>query len=54
MALPDALTQSYGIPLYIFGGASTSIETDMSIDGDSEHGYALAKMWWFRALTALR
>src|SRR6266487_4789649 len=32
MALLDALTRSYGIPLYIFfGGASTSIETDMSI-----------------------
>ena len=32
MALLDALTRSYGVPLYIFfGGASTSVETDISI-----------------------
>src|SRR5438270_6351495 len=32
MALLDALTHSYGIPLYIFlGGASPSVETDISI-----------------------
>ena len=32
MALLDALTHSYGIPLYVFfGGAATSVETDMSI-----------------------
>ncbi len=32
MALLDALTRSYGIPLYVFfGGASTSVETDISI-----------------------
>ena len=45
MALLDALTHSYGIPLYIFfGGASTSIETDMSIPMVTpEHGYDLAK-----------
>jgi L-Ala-D/L-Glu epimerase len=45
MALLDALTHSYGIPLYIFfGGASTSIETDMSIPMVTpEHGYELAK-----------
>src|SRR3989454_3547420 len=45
MALLDALTHSYGIALYIFfGGASTSIETDMSIPMVTpEHGYELAK-----------
>ena len=45
MALLDALTHSYGIPLYVFfGGASTSIETDMSIPMVTpEHGYELAK-----------
>jgi L-Ala-D/L-Glu epimerase len=45
MALLDALTHSYGIPLSIFfGGASTSIETDMSIPMVTpEHGYELAK-----------
>lgn len=32
MALLDALTRSYGMPLYtFFGGASTTIETDISI-----------------------
>ncbi len=45
MAMLDALTRSYGIPLFIFfGGASTSIETDMSIPMVTpEHGYELAK-----------
>ena len=45
MALLDALTHSYDIPLFIFfGGASTSIETDMSIPMVTpEHGYELAK-----------
>ncbi len=45
MALLDALTRSYGIPLSVFfGGASTSIETDMSIPMVTpEHGYELAK-----------
>jgi L-alanine-DL-glutamate epimerase-like enolase superfamily enzyme len=45
MALLDALTHSYGIPLFIFfGGASTAIETDMSIPMVTpEHGYELAK-----------
>ncbi len=32
MAILDALTRSYGIPLYVFfGGASTTVETDISI-----------------------
>jgi len=45
MALLDALTRSYGIPLYIFfGGASTSVETDISIPlVTPEHAYNLAK-----------
>src|SRR2546421_3042252 len=45
MAVLDALTRSYGIPLYMFfGGASTSVETDMSIPiVTPEHGYELAK-----------
>lgn len=45
MALLDALTRSYGMPLYVFfGGASSSIETDLSIPMVSpEHGYELAQ-----------
>ena len=45
MAMLDALTRSYGIPLSLFfGGASTTIETDMSIPMVTpEHGYELAK-----------
>jgi L-Ala-D/L-Glu epimerase len=56
MALLDALTQSYGIPLYIFfGGASTSIETDMSIPMVTpEHGYALAKDVVARGINSIK
>lgn len=45
MAMLDALTRSYGIPLYIFlGGASSSVETDLSIPMVTpEHGYELAQ-----------
>jgi L-alanine-DL-glutamate epimerase-like enolase superfamily enzyme len=45
MAILDALTRSYGIPLYVFlGGASTSVETDMSIPVVTpEHAYELAQ-----------
>lgn len=45
MAILDALTRSYGIPLYIFlGGASHAVETDLSIPMVTpEHGYELAK-----------
>ncbi len=45
MALLDALTRSYGIPLYVFfGGASSMVETDMSIPMVSpERGFVLAK-----------
>lgn len=45
MALLDALTRSYGIPLSLFfGGAATSVETDISIPlVTPEHAYNLAK-----------
>jgi len=56
MALLDALTRSYGIPLYIFfGGASASIETDMSIPlVTPEHGYELAKDIVARGITSIK
>src|SRR5258707_11659715 len=45
MALLDALTRSYGMPLYVFfGGASSAVETDLSIPMVTpEHGYELAQ-----------
>lgn len=45
MALLDALTRSYGLPLSLFfGGASRAIETDLSIPlVPPEHGYDLAQ-----------
>jgi L-alanine-DL-glutamate epimerase-like enolase superfamily enzyme len=45
MAILDALTRSYGIPLYVFfGGARTSVETDISIPMVTpERGYTLAQ-----------
>jgi L-alanine-DL-glutamate epimerase-like enolase superfamily enzyme len=45
MALLDALTHSYGMPLYaFFGGASSSVETDISIPlVPPEHAYELAR-----------
>lgn len=56
MAILDALTRSYGIPLYIFfGGASTSVETDMSIPiVTPEHGYELAKDVAARGITTIK
>ncbi len=56
MALLDAFTRSYGIPLYIFfGGASTSVETDMSIPlVTPEHGYELAKDIVARGITSIK
>ena len=56
MALLDALTRSYGIPLYIFfGGASTSVETDMSIPLVSpQRGYELAKETVARGITSIK
>ncbi len=45
MAILDALTRSYGIPLYVFfGGATSFIETDISIPlVTPEHAYDLAQ-----------
>ena len=56
MALLDALTRSYGIPLYVFfGGAATSVETDMSIPlVTPEHGYELAKEIVARGITSIK
>jgi len=56
MALLDALTRSYGIPLYIFfGGAGSSVETDLSIPMVTpEHGYDLAKEAAARGITTLK
>jgi len=56
MALLDALTRSYGIPLYVFfGGASTSVETDISIPlVTPEHGYELAKDIVARGITTIK
>src|SRR5947199_9978813 len=56
MALLDALTRSYGIPLYVFfGGASTSVETDMSIPlVPPQRGYELAKETVARRITSIK
>ncbi len=56
MALLDALTRSYGIPLYVFfGGASTSIETDISIPLVSpEHAKTLAHAIVQRGVTSIK
>src|SRR5437868_1543512 len=56
MALLDALTRSYGIPLYVFfGGASTSVETDMSIPlVPPQRGYELAKETVARGITSIK
>lgn len=45
MAILDALTRSYGMPLYVFfGGASSAVETDLSIPiVTPDHGYELAQ-----------
>ena len=56
MAMLDALTRSYGIPLYIFfGGASTSVETDMSIPlVTPEHAYELTRDIVARGITSIK
>src|SRR5947209_8249526 len=56
MALLDALTRSYSVPLYVFfGGASTAIETDYSIPMVTpEHGYELAKAAAARGIRYLK
>jgi len=56
MALLDALTRSYGIPLSVFfGGVGTTVETDMSIPMVTpEHGYELAKATVTRGITSIK
>ena len=56
MAILDALTRSYGIPMYVFfGGASTSVETDMSIPMVTpEHAYELAQEIVKRGITRIK
>src|SRR5579871_1475762 len=56
MALLDALTRSYEMPLYVFfGGASSAIETDYSIPMVApEHGYELAKAAALRGIRCLK
>ena len=56
MAILDALTRTYGIPLYVFfGGASTFVETDYSIPMVTpEHGYELAKEVVARGIRSIK
>ena len=56
MALLDALTHSYGIPMYVFfGGASAAVETDMSIPMVTpERGYELAKETVARGIRTIK
>src|SRR5713226_6977789 len=56
MALLDALTHSYGIPLYVFfGGAATAVVTDISIPlVTPEHAYDLAKAIVARGITTIK
>ncbi len=56
MAILDVLTRSYGIPLYVFlGGTSTSVETDMSIPMVTpEHAYELAQDTVKRSITRIK
>lgn len=56
MAILDALTHSYSIPLYIFfGGTGTTVETDMSIPMVTpEHAYELAKDIVARGITSIK
>ncbi len=56
MALLDALTRHYGIPLYaFFGGASSTIETDISIPLVSpERAYQLAEDIMMRGISSIK
>ncbi len=56
MALLDALTRSYGIPMYVFfGGAGSLVETDLSIPMVTpEHGYDLAREATGRGISMLK
>lgn len=56
MALLDALTRSYGMPLSLFfGGASSTVETDLSIPlVTPDHGYDLAREAVKRGIRCLK
>ncbi len=56
MALLDAITRSYGMPLYVFfGGANTSVETDISIPLVApEHAKLLARDIVQRGVTSIK
>lgn len=56
MALLDALTRHHRIPLYVFfGGASTAIETDISIPlVTPEHAYQLAEEIMMRGISSIK
>jgi L-Ala-D/L-Glu epimerase len=56
MAILDAMTHSYGIPLYVFfGGATSFVETDMSIPlVPPEHAYTLAKETLARGIKRIK
>jgi L-Ala-D/L-Glu epimerase len=56
MAILDAFTHAYGIPLYsFFGGANSFIETDMSIPMVTpEHGFELAEETAKRGIKTLK
>lgn len=56
MALLDALTRSYGLPLHVFfGGASSAVETDYSIPMVTpERGYELAQEVVARGITTIK
>lgn len=56
MAMLDALTRSYHIPLYtFFGGVSSSVETDLSIPlVTAEHAYDLAEQAVKQGITMIK
>ncbi len=56
IAILDALTRSYNIPLYVFlGGASSAIETDISIPiVPAERAYILAQEIMARGITTIK
>jgi L-alanine-DL-glutamate epimerase-like enolase superfamily enzyme len=56
MALLDALTRSFGMPLYVFfGGVSSAVETDYSIPMVTpERGYELAQEVVARGITTIK
>ena len=56
MALLDALTRSYGMPMYIFfGGAGSAVETDYSIPMvKPEYGYELAQAVVRRGISTIK